>query len=392
MFASFTVRNYRLFFAGALVSNIGTWVQRVGQDWLVLTELTDGSSAALGIVTALQFLAIPILAPYAGALVDRMPKRRMLAVTQALLGLTALALWLVVALGVVELWHVYLFAFLQGVVTAFDNPARQSFVSEIVPPELLPNAVGPNPPPSHASRLPGPAPPGRPTAASRVGPPLLLNALRFGAILAAVVPLRPGELRPSQRVKARRATREGLRYLRGRPDLIVLMVIVFAFVTFGMNCQIATEIADPLERLMAIRSKSAESKGLAGSVKDIAPKDYSLLGAPLLLPGLMQMYGRAGLADVLPSAVNLTISNTAGPPFPLFCAGAKILALYPVSIPVHGIALNMTVQSYQDKLDFGITADRKAVPDVDVLADLLAPALPELKEAAQKLAAKSASA
>ncbi len=161
---------------------------------------------------------------------------------------------------------------------------------------------------------------------------------------------------------------------------------------FGMNCQIATEIADPLERLMAIRSKSAESKGLAGSVKDIAPKDYSLLGAPLLLPGLMQMYGRAGLADVLPSAVNLTISNTAGPPFPLFCAGAKILALYPVSIPVHGIALNMTVQSYQDKLDFGITADRKAVPDVDVLADLLAPALAELKEAAQKLAAKSASA
>jgi diacylglycerol O-acyltransferase len=103
----------------------------------------------------------------------------------------------------------------------------------------------------------------------------------------------------------------------------------------------------------------------------------------------MQMYGRAGLADVLPSAVNLTISNTMGPPFPLFCAGAKILALYPVSIPIHGIALNMTVQSYQDKLDFGITADRKAVPDVDALADLLAPALAELKEAAQKLAAKA---
>lgn len=159
---------------------------------------------------------------------------------------------------------------------------------------------------------------------------------------------------------------------------------------FGMNCQIATEIADPLERLMAIRSKSGESKALAGSVKDIAPKDYSLLGAPLLLPGLMQMYGRAGLADVLPSAVNLTISNTMGPPFPLFCAGAKILALYPVSIPVHGIALNMTVQSYQDKLDFGITADRKAVPDVDALADLLAPALAELKEAAQKLGATKA--
>lgn len=153
---------------------------------------------------------------------------------------------------------------------------------------------------------------------------------------------------------------------------------------FGMNCQIATHLADPLERLMAIREKSNESKSLAGSVKDIAPKDYSLLGAPLLLPGLMQFYGRSGIADLLPSAVNLTISNTMGPPFPLFCASAKILALYPVSIPVHGIALNMTVQSYQDKLDFGLTGDRKAVPDIDELADLLAPALAELKEAADR--------
>jgi WS/DGAT/MGAT family acyltransferase len=158
---------------------------------------------------------------------------------------------------------------------------------------------------------------------------------------------------------------------------------------FGMNCQIATQIADPLERLAAIRSKSGESKALAGSVKDIAPKDYSLLGAPLLLPGLMQIYGFTGLADVLPSAVNLTISNTMGPPFPLFCAGAKILALYPVSIPIHGVALNMTVQSYQDRLDFGLTAGGKAVPDIARLADLLVPALAELKEAAQNLAAKA---
>ena len=155
---------------------------------------------------------------------------------------------------------------------------------------------------------------------------------------------------------------------------------------FGMNCQIHTEIADPLERLMAIRLKASESKTLAGSVKDIAPKDFSLLGAPLLLPGMMQLYGRAGLADRLPSAVNLTISNTAGPPFPLYCAGARILALYPVSIPVHGIALNMTVQSYQDRLDFGLTADKRAVPDIDLLADGLAPALEELRAAAAALA------
>ena len=155
---------------------------------------------------------------------------------------------------------------------------------------------------------------------------------------------------------------------------------------FGMMCPIATDVADPLERLQAIRRRTGESKALAGTVKDVSPKDYTLLGAPILLPGLAQLYGQAGLADLLPSACNLTISNVPGPPFPLFGAGAKILALYPVSIPVHGIALNMTVQSYQDRLDFGLTADGKAVPDIDVLADLLAPALAELKDAAEKVA------
>ncbi|HTV71468.1 MAG TPA: wax ester/triacylglycerol synthase family O-acyltransferase, partial [Rhizobiaceae bacterium] len=129
---------------------------------------------------------------------------------------------------------------------------------------------------------------------------------------------------------------------------------------FGMLCPIATQLADPLERLAAIRKESGSSKTLAGTVKDVAPKDYTVLGAPILFPGLAQLYGASRLADVMPSTTNLTISNVMGPPFPLFCAGAKILALYPVSIPVHGIALNITVQSYQDKLNMGITADRKA--------------------------------
>ena len=150
---------------------------------------------------------------------------------------------------------------------------------------------------------------------------------------------------------------------------------------FGMSCPLATDIDDPLQRLLAIRRTSGDSKSMAGSVKDVAPKDFTLIGAPLLLPGLMQVYGRLGLADVIPQAVNVTISNTQGPPFPLYCAGARVLALYPVSIPIHGIGLNMTVQSYEDRLDFGLTADRKAVPDITVMADLLAPALDELKQA-----------
>jgi WS/DGAT/MGAT family acyltransferase len=147
---------------------------------------------------------------------------------------------------------------------------------------------------------------------------------------------------------------------------------------FGMNCPLATEIADPLERLLSIQKTSSTSKSMAGATKDAAPKDFTLIGAPMLLPGLMQLLGKSGLADVVPMGVNVVISNTQGPPFPLYCAGAKVSALYPVSIPTHGIALNLTVQSYLSALDFGLTADRKAVPDVADLADGLKPALDEL--------------
>lgn len=156
---------------------------------------------------------------------------------------------------------------------------------------------------------------------------------------------------------------------------------------FGMLCPIATQIADPIERLLSIKKTTSDSKMLAGTVKDVSPKDFSLLGAPVLIPGLAQLYGRSGLADVMPTTTNLTISNVPGPPIPVFSAGAKVLAMYPVSIPVHGVALNITVQSYLDKLDFGVTADRKAVPDIDRLGDLLAASMAELKSAVEKTAA-----
>lgn len=307
MFASFAVRNYRLFFAGALISNLGTWVQRVGQDWLVLTELTEGSSAALGIVTALQFLAIPILAPYAGAVVDRMPKRRVLFATQVLLGVTAFALWGVVAAGVVELWHVYLFAFLQGVITAFDNPARQSFVSEIVPAQLLPNAVGLNSTSFNGARLIGPGSAGLLIAAFGVGPTLLINAVSFVFMLAAVVALRPAELHPSRRVKARGATRDGLRYLAGRPDLIILMVIVFSLGTFGMNFQI-------YNALMAteVFGKGAEEYGLLGTVMAVGT-----LGAALAATRRMRPSLRTVLAALGAFAASMALLSVA-PSYPVY--------------------------------------------------------------------------
>ena len=158
---------------------------------------------------------------------------------------------------------------------------------------------------------------------------------------------------------------------------------------FGMNVPLATNYGDPLKRLCKIQQESGASKAVAGSVKDAAPQDFTLVGAPTLLPGLMQLYGGSKLADYIPQAVNLTISNNMGPPFPLYCAGAPVKALYPVSIPTHGVALNVTVNSYQANLDFGVTADHKAVPDADDFADLIVASFEELKQAVEKKAAKA---
>ncbi|MBX9945765.1 MAG: wax ester/triacylglycerol synthase family O-acyltransferase [Reyranella sp.] len=149
----------------------------------------------------------------------------------------------------------------------------------------------------------------------------------------------------------------------------------------GMLCQIATDIADPAERLRAIVKSSSEAKQIAGTFRDAVPQDFAFVGAPILLQLMMLVYGRSGLADHLPMPMNVTISNVPGPPMPLYCAGAKVTALHPVSIPAHGAALNITVQSYMDALNFGITADRRAVPDAGRLGDYLVEAAAELTKA-----------
>lgn len=150
---------------------------------------------------------------------------------------------------------------------------------------------------------------------------------------------------------------------------------------FGMNCSLATNYSDPVKRLQKINAESRSSKMVADGSKSMAPSDFTVLGAPMLLPGLMQLYGQSKLADVMPNPVNVTISNTAGPPVPLYCAGAKVTALYPISIVTHGVGLNFTVTSYLDKLDFGLTADAASVPDVDDLGELLMASFDELVEA-----------
>ena len=149
----------------------------------------------------------------------------------------------------------------------------------------------------------------------------------------------------------------------------------------GMLCSLATDIKGPLERLKAIRASSLEAKDLSGKVKDATPRDFSIFGAPVVLQGAMGLYGKSGLADRLPPPANVVISNVPGPQTALYLAGAKLLTLYPVSIPAHGMALNMTVQSYHGALDFGLTACRRTVPELRKLADYLEESLDELHEA-----------
>ena len=180
-FASLGVRNYRIYATGAFVSNIGTWMGRVAQDWLVLTQLTQHSSSALGIVTGLQFLPFLLLAPWTGVVADRFSKRRLLAVTQTALALSSLGLGVVTVTGHAQLWMVYVAALWTGVATAFDNPARQTFVSEMVPRDRLTNAVSLNSASFNAGRLVGPGVAGLTIAAFGTGWTLLVNTLTFVA-------------------------------------------------------------------------------------------------------------------------------------------------------------------------------------------------------------------
>ena len=184
-------RNYRIFLAGALVSNVGTWMQRIAQDWLVL-ELSGGSGVALGITTALQFLPLLLFGPWGGVLADRYPNRRVLVVAQACLALLALTLGVLDGLDVITLGAVYVLAFLLGVVTAVDGPTRQSFLIEMVGREDLPNAVGLNSTAFHGARIIGPAIAGVLITAFGTAPVFLINAATFLAVIGSLFAMDPG--------------------------------------------------------------------------------------------------------------------------------------------------------------------------------------------------------
>ncbi|CUR56971.1 Major facilitator superfamily MFS_1 [metagenome] len=263
-FSSLSNANYRRYAAGGVVSNVGTWMQRVAQDWMVL-QLTGNSGAAIGITTGLQFLPFLLLSPFAGVIADRIPKRRLLQLTNLGMAVPALILGLLAVTGNAEIWHVYILALMLGVASAFDAPARQSFVSEIVDKDDLTNAVGLNSASFNAARIVGPALAGLLIAVLgggvvATGYVILINAISYIAPITMLRRLDEGELHsPELVVREPGQIRAGVAYVRGRPDLMLMMSIVFFTGTFGLNFQMTSAL-------------------MATQVFDKGPTEYGLLG------------------------------------------------------------------------------------------------------------------
>ncbi len=339
-FQALAVRNFRLYSLGGVISNTGTWMQRVAQDWLVL-ELTS-SGSALGITTGLQFLPFLLVTPFAGLVADRYPKRRVLAFTQLSMAVTAGLLGLLAVTGTVQVWHVYVLALLFGAGTAFDAPARQSFVVEMVGRDFLPNAVGLNSASFNVGRVIGPALAGLLISAlgsgvTATGWVILLNAVSYLAVINSLRAMRASELdTPEPIARAKGALRDGVRYVAARPDLIFVFVVAFAAGTFGLNFQMTTA-------LMATGEfhKGAGEYGLLGSAMAIGSLAGALLAA---------RRGRPRRLVLVLSASSFALAEIAAGLMPTYW-------LFAAWLPVVGVAALTMLNSLQTVVQLTVDAD-----------------------------------
>lgn len=274
-FRSLRGYNYRVWAGGAAVSNVGTWMQRTAQDWIVLTQLTRHNATAVGIVMALQFGPQLLLLPLTGWAADHLDRRKLLMVTQATMGALALGLGLLTLTGLVQLWHVYVFALLLGCVAAFDAPARQTFVSELVTEIDLQNAVALNSTSFNAARMIGPAVAGTLIAAVGTGWVFVINAASYVAVIGAMKMLRVHELYLRQRaVRTRGSFLEGFRYVWRRPDLKAVLFMLFLIGTFGLNFPIFISTMS-----VTVFHAGAHQYGLLSSIMAIGSVAGALLAA-----------------------------------------------------------------------------------------------------------------
>ncbi len=331
-FRSLRRHNYRLWAAGALVSNIGTSVQRIAQDWLVLTVLTHRSAAAVGIVMALQYGPQLLLLPWTGSAADHADQRKLLMITQGTMGLLALMLGVLTVTGVVQLWHVYVFAFLFGCAAAFDAPVRQIFVSQLVGEEDLHNAVTLNTMSFNLGGLIGPAVSGLMIAAVGTGWSFLVNGVSFFAVLASLFLLRKHELYPSTRgVRTKGAFVQGLRYVQKRGDLIAILVMLFLVGTFALNFPIFIST-------MAVRVFHADARG------------FSILSSVLAVGTFTGVYlsaraGRPSLRTLLWSSALLGIGFLAAQLAPSYWSFAATLLVIGLACMTFLNATNALMQT-----------------------------------------------
>ena len=284
-FRSLRIRNYRVYAIGSLISNIGTWMQNTAQAWLVLV-LTD-SGTALGVTVALQLLPTLLLSPAGGVIADRFPKRTVLRIMQVMMAVPAAVLGVLAVTGIVQTWHVYVIAFVFGIGRALEAPARQSFVAEMVGRRDLGNAVALNSASFNSGRLIGPCVAGLLIAAFGAGVAgtgwvILINAFSYAPAYAALQMIDTARLRPTPLLTARRgAIMEGARYVRSRPDLVLVLWCVFFLGGFGMNFQITSA-------LMATEEfgKGASEYGVLGSILAVGSLAGSLLAARRQVPRL----------------------------------------------------------------------------------------------------------
>jgi MFS family permease len=290
-FRSLNGHNYRIWAGGAIVSNVGTWMQRIAQDWLVLTQLTHHNATAVGIVMALQFGPHFLLLPLTGFAADHLDRRKLLIATQAGLGVLALGLGILTVSGLVQLWEVYVFAFLQGCVTAFDAPARQTFVSELVGEADLPNAVSLNSTSFNAARMIGPAIAGILIARVGTGWLFVINGASFVAVLCSLYLLRTGELHLNARaVRHRGSLVEGFRYVWKRPDLRAIVLALFLIGTFGLNFPIFISTM-----AVTVFHAGAGQYGLLMSIMAIGTIAGALLGARRAHPRMDLLFASAAI-------------------------------------------------------------------------------------------------
>jgi MFS family permease len=307
MFRSLRVRNFRRFASANLISLTGTWMQRIGQDWLVL-QISDDSGIALGLITALQFGPSLFLSAYGGVLADRYAKRRLLLISQASMGLLALVLAVLVATDVVALWHVFVLAGLLGTAASVDAPVRQAFVSELVGPDLLPNAVGLNSTIFNGARLVGPAMAGLLIggAGGNTAPAFFINAASFAVTIWALAGMRTGELRPTPPVaRGKGQLRAGVAYTWAHRDLVLAMALAFVVGTFGFNYQVTIALmarqefdlgAEAFGLLSTAFAVGSLTGALLSTRRSVRPRQRFLVGSAVafgvltVVSGLMPGY------------------------------------------------------------------------------------------------------